>query len=171
MTCDLYSTIDIRECRKVLLKEQKGLCAITGLPIKEGQEVLEHAHDSEMLVRGVASRQANSALGVIERAWVRYLRWWYPETLPIFLRRVADYIEKHTDSPDARYRHNSWGKRLKIDFNKLNSKQMKQVLETFGKSDGKNLVERKKIFSEIVLDRNLGYDKILSTIKDIQNEE
>ena len=41
---------------------------------------------------------------------------------------------------------------------------MKQVLETFGKSDGKNLVERKKIFAEIVLDRNLGYEIIREAI-------
>lgn len=163
-TIDLYSAKDIKECRKVLLEEQEGVCVITGLPIEKGQEILEHAHDSEMFVRGVASRQANSALGVIERAWTRYLKWWYPETLPVFLRKVADYIEKHTVNPDKRYRHNSFLAKLKTDFNKLNSKQMKLVLENFGYTDGKNLKERKEKFAKIVLDRNLGFDTIRAVL-------
>ena len=94
-------------------------------------------------------------------AYRRCLQWLTDVPLPDILRNLANYLEQ--DYSDNPY-HICWMKRVKTDFNKLNSKQMKQVLETFGKSDGKNLVERKKIFAEIVLDRNLGYEIIREAI-------
>lgn len=167
-TIDLYSTKDIKECRDYLLTEQQGLCAITGLPIEKGQAILEHAHDSEMFVRGVASRQANSALGVIERVWIRYLKWWYPESLPYFLRKVADYIEKHSTNPDIRYRHNSFQKKLKTMFNALSASQQNKVLELLGSETGSNPQKRKELFSKLVLTRNLGYEIIRNVINQVK---
>jgi hypothetical protein len=41
---------------------------------------------------------------------------------------------------------------------------MKFVLESFNKSDGRNAVERKKIFQDVVLQRGLGFDTIKSVI-------
>lgn len=167
MTEDLYTTNDTKRTREFLLKEQQGLDLLTGLPIPDKQACLDHKHNDECFVRGVLHRQSNACLGKIENLYVRYLSYWYPHDLQTFLRQAADYL----DLPeDKRYRHNSWVKRLKVLFNKLNSKQMKQVLETFGKSDGKNLVERKKIFAEIVLDRNLGYEVIREAIEKVKDE-
>jgi len=94
-------------------------------------------------------------------AYRRCLQWLTDVPLPDILRNLANYLEQDYSSNPY---HIGWMKRVKTDFNKLNSKQMKQVLETFGKSDGKNLVERKKIFAEIVLDRNLGYEIIKEAI-------
>lgn len=95
------------------------------------------------------------------------MQWLTDVPLPDILRNLANYLEQ--DYSDNPY-HIGWMKRVKTDFNKLNSKQMKQVLETFGKSDGKNLVERKKIFAEIVLDRNLGYEVIREAIEKVKDE-
>lgn len=170
-TTDLYSVKDITNTRQILLDAQGNNCAITGLPIEKGQAILEHAHDSQMLVRGVTSRQANSALGVCENMWVRYMQWWYPRTLPEFLKELADYIQKNIDNPDTRYRHNSWLNRSKTDFNKLSSKQQDKVLSELGSKVGKNLKERKELFSKIILDRNLGYDRIKSVINEVQKEK
>jgi hypothetical protein len=60
--------------------------------------------------------------------------------------------------------HSGWMKRVKTDFNQLSAKQMKFVLESFNKSDGRNAVERKKIFQDVVLQRGLGFDTIKSVI-------
>ena len=59
---------------------------------------------------------------------------------------------------------------MRVQFSKLNSSQMQEVLEYFGKPTGKNLAERKEIFSKIVLDKNLGYDKISSVINKIKEK-
>jgi hypothetical protein len=61
-----------------------------------------------------------------------------------------------------------WIKLAKARFNRLNSKEMKSVLEGLGRQDGKNLTERKKIFQEIVLDRKLGYEIIISAINKVK---
>lgn len=163
MTEDLYNVKDTKRVRELLTLEQNNLCAITGLPIEDKQHILEHVHDNEMFVRGVASRQANSALGVIEKMWIRYLRWWYPHDLPTFLDQCSKYLRR---KQDKRYRHPSFLKRLAIDFNKLSSKQQDQVLITLGSQAGKNSKERKELFSKIVLDRTLGY----VIIKDVINQ-
>lgn len=166
-TEDLYTTKDTTRIRELLFIEQEGLDLLTGLPLDKSKWVLDHIHNDEQFVRGVIHRSVNAALGRIENTFIRDLSWWYPHSLPQFLRMVAIYLER---KPDARYRHPNWMKRVKTDFNKLNSKQMKQVLETFGKSDGKNLAERKKIFSDIILDRSLGYEKIREVITKVKNE-
>jgi hypothetical protein len=170
MTTDLYNTKDTTRIRELLLKEQEGLDLLTGLPIPEKQAVTDHKHDSEQFVRGVLHRQSNASLGKLEGIWTRYLSYWYPYDLPTFLRQAADYIEKFDKEPDTRYRHPNWQKRIRTDFNKLSTKQMKQVLETFGKPDGKNLVERKKMFASVILDKSLGYDKIRQVIDKVKND-
>ena len=160
-TIDLYTTKDVANVRKLLTEEQGNLCAITGIPIEDKQHILEHAHDNQMFVRGVASRQANAALGICEQMWTRYMKWWYPDSLPTFLRKAADYLEK---PPDTRYRHNSWLQKVKVFFNKLSSKQQNFVLESLCNEIRGNPKERKELFSEIVLDRSLGYARIVEVI-------
>ena len=164
MTEDLYTPNDKKRVREILTKEQNNLCAITGLPMEKGQQILEHAHDSDMFVRGVASRQANSALGVLERAWVRYLRWWYNGDLPTFLRQCADYLER---KPDKRWRHDAWIKRLCTDFASLNEASKKSILGTLEQEQGGNSTQRKALFKKAVLSRKYTFDYL----KDLINQE
>lgn len=161
-TQDLYTVADVKRVRELLTAEQDNCCAITGLEIPPKQHCLDHVHDSTQYVRGVAHRQSNAALGKIENLYVRYLSYWYPDTLSTFLRQCADYLEKE---PDKRYRHNGWVKVVKVKFNKLKSSQQDEVLVALGSQKGNNLKDRKEKFAKIVLDRSLGYDKILTCLQ------
>lgn len=157
---DLYTVKDVQRVRELLLKQQDNLDACTLLEMPPKQACLDHVHNDEQFVRGVLHRQINSYVGKLENNFVRMLAWWYPNDLPTFLEQAADYLRREP----LPYRHPNWQKKIRTMFNKLNSKQMKLVLEHFGKSDGKNLTERKKIFAEIVLQRDLGYDTIRTVI-------
>lgn len=158
MTEDLYTANDVKKIREKMLDEQDGKCAILGIQIRpERTPVLDHQHDDEQFVRGVLEREANAFTGVLENAYRRFLGYWCSIPLPDVLRACASYLERPSDS---RYRHPDHLKKLKTKFNSLSAKQMKQVLEALGKSDGKNLVDRKKIFANIILDRSLGYECI-----------
>lgn len=148
---------DKKEVRELLTKEQNNLCAITGLPIESKQHILEHAHDDNMFIRGVTSRQANSALGVIERMWIRYMKWWYSGTLSQFLRQCADYLEK---KHDTRWRHDMWIKKVNTMFNKLKESQKDFVLVALDQHACKNGTERKKAFQKAILTRKYSYDTI-----------
>ena len=163
MTEDLYNTKDKKRVRELLTLAQSNLCAITGLPIEAKQHILEHAHDDEMFVRGVTSRQANSALGVIEKMWTRYMKWWYSGTISTFLRQCADYLEKEHDS---RWRHDMWVKKINTQFNKLKESQKDTVLITLGKTKGSNATERKKLFQTCILTKQFSYD----TLRDLINK-
>lgn len=161
MTIDLYTQADIKRIRQLLYEEQQGLCALTKLPVEFSSTHTDHAHDSEQLVRGVLHKAANMSLGKIENIAVRYL-YWYPYTLPEFLRQVADYLEKEKDT---RYRHVDWQKRVRVMYNKLNAKQQNKVLTVLGSIEGGNIKSRKELFAKVVLDRNLGYNVIVETIE------
>lgn len=161
MTQDLYTQADIKRIRQLLYEEQQELCALTKLPVEFKDVHLDHAHDSEQLVRGVLHKAANMSLGKIENIAVRYL-YWYPYTLPEFLRQVADYLEKEKDT---RYRHTDWQKRVRVMYNKLNAKQQNKVLTGLGSIEGGNVKSRRELFAKVVLDRNLGYNVIVETIE------
>lgn len=162
MTEDLYNTKDTTRIRELLFNEQNGLDLLTGLPLDKSKWVLDHCHDDEQFVRGVIHRSVNAALGRIENTWLRDLSWWYTEDLPTFLRKTADYLERPVDT---RYRHpDAFNKKLKVQFNKLSASQMKQVLKYFNKPEGTNLTERKKLFNEIILTRDYGYEIIHNVI-------
>lgn len=126
----------------------------------------DHCHFTQHC-RAALNRNSNAFEGLVFNAYRRCLQWLTDVPLPDILRNLANYLEED-------YSHNpyhvGWMKRVKTDFNKLNSKQMKQVLETFGKPDGKNLVERKKMFASIILDKSLGYDKIRQAIDKVKND-
>ena len=157
MTEDLYNASDKKRVRELLTLEQSNLCAITGLPIETKQHILEHSHDDKMFIRGVTSRQANSALGVIEKMWIRYMKWWYNGTLSNFLRQCANYLEKEHDS---RWRHDMWIKKANTSFNKLKESQKDVVLLALGQPAGKNGLERKKSFQRALLTRSFSYETI-----------
>ena len=161
MTIDLYTQADIKRIRQLLYEEQQGLCELTKLPVEFKDVHLDHAHDSEQLVRGVLHKAANMSLGKIENIATRYL-YWYPYTLPEFLRQVADYLEREQDT---RFRHTNWMKLVKTRFNKLNAQQQNNVLIALGSTKGANPKLRKELFGKVVLDRNLGYNVIVETIE------
>ena len=165
MTEDLYNASDKKRVRELLTVEQSNLCAITGLPIETKQHILEHSHDDQMFIRGVTSRQANSALGVIEKMWVRYMKWWYNGTLSNFLRQCADYLEKEHDS---RWRHDMWIRKINTEFNKLKEAHKDVVLVALGQTKGKNGAERKKLFQKAVLTREYSYDTIRALILEVK---
>lgn len=160
MTIDLYNTADVKKVREELIKEQKGLCAITGVPTASNNFALDHRHDEEQLVRGAAHKQANAALGKLENLAVRYL-YWYPEGLPQFLRVCADYIEKE---PDRRWRHPMWLRKANTSFNKLKESQKDIVLLALEQPGCKNGIERKKLFQRALLTRKFSYDSIRNII-------
>ena len=160
MTIDLFNTADVKKVREELIKEQNGLCAITGTPTASNNFALDHKHDDEQLVRGAAHKQANAALGKLENLAVRYL-YWYPEGLPQFLIACAEYINK---DPDRRWRHPGWLKKANTSFNKLKEGQKDAVLLELGQSECKNGVERKKAFQRALLTRSFSYDTIRETI-------
>lgn len=164
MTTDLYTSADIKKVRELLTKEQNNKCAITGLEIPDKQHVTDHAHDETQLVRGVLHRQVNAFAGKAENAFTRLIAWWYPNDLPTLLRECADYLEK---KPDGRYRHNGWIKKINTQFNKLKEAQKDSVLIALGKPEGKNAVERKKLFQSAVLTKQFSYD----TLRDVINKE
>jgi hypothetical protein len=166
LTEDLYNALDKKRVRELLTLEQSNLCAITLLPIEPKQHILEHSHDDQMFIRGVTSRQANSALGVIEKMWTRYMKWWYNGTLSNFLRQCADYLEKEHDS---RWRHDMWIKKINTEFNKLKESQKDNLLVALNQSRGKNGAERKKLFQKAVLTKQFSYDTIRTLIQEIKD--
>lgn len=160
---DLYTAADVKAVRELLIKEQDQLCAMTGVPTAIKDFHLDHAHDNEQLVRGALHKQSNMCLGKIENLAVRYLNYWYPHGLPNFLRKAADYLEKH---PDERWRHNGWIKRVQIMFNRLPEPAKKKVLLKLGiNPTGNNSVERKKLFQSALLTRAYGYNKLKTVIQ------
>lgn len=167
MTIDLYNTADVKKVREQLIKEQDGLCAITGIPTASNNFALDHKHDEEQLVRGAAHKQANAALGKLENLAVRYL-YWYPEGLPQFLRMCAEYIERE---PDRRWRHPGWIKKASTSFNKLKEAHKDVVLVALGQTKGKNATERKKLFQRAVLTREYSYDTIRALIQEVKERD
>ena len=161
-TKDLYTTADIAKVRALLTKEQNNKSAMTGLTLSS--PCLDHCHstENEQLVRAVINSSENVALGRIEGLYARYVGYWYEGTYPEFLRLVADYIERGVD---RRYRHNMWLSKVKTLFNSLKEGNKDKVLIELGSTAGKNGAERKKLFSKVVLNKELGYNKIVLVIK------
>jgi len=166
-TEDLYTTKDVERIRKLLTEEQENCCAITGIELAPKQHCLDHAHDENQFIRGVAHRQSNAALGRFENVYKQYLSYWYPGKLSDFLRQCAAYLEK---SPDDRYRHPGWIKKAKTKFNALSERQKDKVLVDLGYEKGSNSKQRKDIFDKLVLDRKLGYDTIREAIQAAKEE-
>jgi len=160
MTEDLYTANDVKRVREKLTKEQNNKCKITSIEIPPKQHCLDHAHDMDQFVRGVAHRQANAALGKVENLYVRYLSYWYPGKLSDFLRQCAAYLEAH---PDARYRHNGWIKKIHTLFNSLTEGQKESVLKQLNRT-GSNGKQRKEEFKKAVLSRDYSYEYLRELI-------
>lgn len=156
-TKDLFTTADVKQVRQQLIAEQAGLCAATGVPTRNEDFHLDHAHDSEQLVRGALHKQANMMLGKIENLHLRYLAYWYPHGLPDFLRKIADYLEK---PHDKRFRHPGWMKKIQVEFNKLNEQQKKAVLRSFQIEPGPNAAQRKLQFQQAIKSKQYGFEEL-----------
>ena len=156
-TLDLYTSSDIAKVRALLLAEQNNTCAITKLPLKSVDAHTDHAHDSEQLVRGAVNKHANMLLGKLENLQARYLNHWYPDTLAVFLRQCADYLDR---PPDKRWRHPGWVVKAVVLFNKLKVSQQNNVLELLEQPKGANIVERRKLFKKAILTRKYSRDFI-----------
>lgn len=167
-TKDLYTTKDTAEVRILLTKEQDNKDALTGLDIPPKQHCLDHCHDSEQFVRGVLHRQSNACLGKIENLYVRYLSYWYPNNLQTFLRATADYLDKE---PDKRFRHPGWIKKVKVLFNKLSAKEQNIVLESLAGKSETNPSRRKESFAKLCLDRSIGFDLIMKSLKEVKTND
>lgn len=162
-TKDLYNVKDVKEVRELLITEQDGYDLLTLSKVLPNQQVLDHNHKN-LFVRGVLNRATNSMVGKIENAFNRYMKHWYTGTISNFLRQCAEYLER---KDDTRYRHSHWQKVVKTEFNKLNEAQKKSVLLFFGTEEGRNAKERKELFAKIALNRDYGYEKIITTIKGV----
>ena len=158
---DLYTAKDVQLTREKLLKGQDNKDACTLLEMPPKQACLDHAHDSQQLVRGVLHRQVNSYIGKLENNFTRMIAWWYKDDLPTLLEQVAKYLRKEP----LPYRHPHWQKKLHTEFNKLPASQQDQALVSLGSTKGKNLRERKELFSKIVLDRSKGFEVISLALK------
>ena len=166
-TRDLYTTKDVAEVREQLLLEQDGFDKLTLTKIEKGQACLDHNHNT-LFVRAVLNRQTNAALGKLEGVYTRYLSHWYKGSLSNFLRQAAEYLEREDDK---RWHHPHWLKKLKTRFNKLSEVDKAQVLKSLVGVEGKNSTERKALFAKLILDRELGYEKIDNILKGVTNDK
>ena len=161
----LYTPADVKKVREKLYQEQGGKDILTGLELAFKDSVTDHNHETQY-VRGILHRQSNAVLGKIENLHTRYLGYWYPGTLPEFLRQAADYIER----PDNElYIHPGWIKRVNIEFNKLNEAGKKTVLESLGQPTGSNGAERKKLFQKAVLTKKHTFQELKGLIERSKN--
>lgn len=160
----LYTPTDVQRVRSLLLKKQNGLDAVTGLPLAPSDAVCDHDHKTQF-VRGILHRQTNVIIGKIENAWNMYLSWWYPDTLPVLLRKIADYLE--TDQ-NTGYVHPSWIKAVQIQFNKLKPSGRNVILEELGLQPLSNDTLRKAAFKKELLTRKYNLDIITRLIANVK---
>lgn len=81
---------EIKEHRAKQLKRQRGICPLCNTPILEGEDTLDHCHDSGH-VRAVLHRSCNSAEGKIKQWAGPRSRGDDPQD---FLRRTLRYWNK-----------------------------------------------------------------------------
>lgn len=160
----LYNATEVKKVRQVLLAKQKGLDALTGLPIPDKQEVLDHDHKTQY-VRGVLHRQTNAVLGKLENLYIRYLSWWYSGSLSDFLRKAAEYIEK--EHPKE-YVHPGWIKSVTTQFRKLKSKDKDILLSKLGIAECKNDLQRVNAFKKYILQSRPSFDTIQSYLNKLK---
>ena len=168
VTKDLYTAKDVAAVRQILYDEQLGKCALSNKQFNIRDCHTDHLHNEQQLVRGVLYKQSNMLLGKLENLSVRYLKHWYPEGLPSFLRQAADYIERTEKQPDTRYRHPGWIKRVKVLFNKLNAEQQNNCLVKLGYNRGSNPKQRKDTFAKATMNRELGFEVIMQVINEVK---
>ena len=166
-TIDLFTPKDVKDVRKLLYDEQKGLDKLTGLPVRFEDTHTDHSHDEEQLVRGVLYRQTNMVLGKIENLRLRYL-YWYDGSLSDFLRLAADYLDQEKDT---RYRHPGWIKKVKTLFKKLNAANQNAVLKQLGSPSGNNPKNRNDLFADLIMSRKHNFKSITFVLNTYLKEQ
>ena len=164
MPKSLYTTAEIKKFKEEQVKKQNGIDPILGIPFPKGNICQDHCHSTQHC-RCALHFQSNAWEGKVINAYVRCLGWLTDVPLPTLLRNLANYLEQ--DYSMNPY-HVGWTKRVKTDFNKLNSKQQDQVLIQLDSQAGKNIKERKELFSKVVLDRTKGFEYIADVINKVK---
>lgn len=160
MTKSLFTAAEVKKFKEEQIAKQKGIDPILQQPFPNGTICQDHSHSTQHC-RGALHLQTNAFEGKVINAYTRCLKWLTDVPLPALLRNLAIYLEQDFSSNPY---HTGWQKSVRTEFNKLNAKQMDEVLVSLGSSKGNNSTSRKQLFSKLVLDRSLGYDTILSVI-------
>lgn len=105
---------EVKDYRLKILKKQKGICPLCETEIKEGQDTLDHCHDTGH-VRRVLCRNCNQIEGRV-LAWIKKA-YCVPET---FLKNLAAYW-------DDDYRSNVYHPNHKSDIEKQVSKLKRRM--------------------------------------------
>lgn len=160
MTKSLFTAAEVKKFKEEQIIKQEGIDPILQQPFPKGTICQDHSHSTQHC-RGALHLQTNAWEGKVINAYTRCLKWLTDVPLPTLLRNLATYLEQ--DFSDNPY-HTGWQKSVRSEFNKLNARQMDDVLEKLGSNKGNNSTSRKQLFSKLVLDRSLGYVTILFVI-------
>jgi hypothetical protein len=128
---------------------------------------MDHSHDTQHC-RAALHLQTNAFEGLVFNAYKRCLGWLTDIPLPDILRNLANYLEQ--DYSSNAY-HNGWLKKVKTIFNSLTAYQQNVALDLLAHEHGTNAKERKSLFDKIVLDRELGFDKIQPILEFAKQKE
>lgn len=171
MTLQLYNQADIKKVRKELLIKQSYVDDATQIALDEKDAVLDHDHKTQY-VRGVLHRQVNVMLGKIENSYRRYMSYWHkPFSMPMLLRELADYVEKH-EANNSGILHPRWIKKACTQFNKLKESDKNTVLHRMLLPEEKNSTKRKEAFKAALMSRNFQFENVMLLIDEyLPNEE
>jgi len=98
--------VDLKKLKKIMFDLNNGICPLLGIKIMFDNMVVDHQHklksemasdDGKGLVRNAIEFRANALEGKITNNWKRYYgndETKHPCSLPEYLRRLADYLEK-----------------------------------------------------------------------------
>jgi len=137
---------DIAKYREEVLTEQKGFCAITGLPLETG--VLDHTHErgcgKEGACRGVLLSEVNMLEGRYLQLFQRLkLDVKYGLTFPEFLINMGTYLQKDNSKQPLHPKYMD-------DFRKKVKRWKKETLIKKLKEDFDIVVEEKTLVKDLV---------------------
>lgn len=127
--------------RNELLKKQKGIDPIIGIPITK--PVLDHLHAENQHCREVLQNEVNGWEGRVVNSFKRCLGHLTDKPIHEVLRKLADYLEKNNNIPeDEQVIHHT---ALTVDvrkFKSLPSAQQCSILESFNVVPESNTAKR-----------------------------
>lgn len=115
---------EVKTTRALLLEQQRGLCAICGLPVMVEDAVLDHCHKGGH-VRAVLHRGCNALLGRVENNAPRHgIK---IEQLIKFLHGAAAYIEFHQENRTSFIHPTHFTAEEKIERRKAKAKKAREA--------------------------------------------
>lgn len=148
LSCDFWlrNSREIKTYREDKLKSQKGLCAITGIPLEVG--VLDHTHEggcgSEGRCRSVLLSEINMLEGRYLKIFKRLkLDEKYDLTFPELLINMGTYLQKDNSEEPLHFKYMD-------DFRKKIKRLTKPELISKLKSDFGIPVSKELLFDDIV---------------------